>query len=134
MAKRQFMSNPSASRDHRKQSVTGASRSPQKAPPQKEIGKPHTPLQKIDVELLLKPLGEIIENERERLSQAHSILRCLHTAMEDADEDAEDAPYFPDLIDMACKLVWRASHGLNSDHRRPIIDALTKAIRDRAAI
>lgn len=131
MAKRQFMSNPPASRVHRKESEKGAARSAQKAASQKVIGGPNSSLHEIDLERLLQPLEEIIENERERLSQAHSILRCLHTAMEDADEDAEDPPYFPDVIDMACALIWKASGGLGSAHRRPIIDALTKVIRDR---
>lgn len=59
-------------------------------------------------------LEEAIEQERERLQQADSILGCLHSSLELADEDASDPPYYPDLVALARKLVREAVNRLDS--------------------
>lgn len=120
MAKRQFMSNGPSGRDRRKKSARAAAR--------KSVKNPHrpptkcTPATETDFESFESPLEEAIENERERLSQAQAILGCLHMVLEDPDEDGDDAPYYPYLIDMAQKLVREAVNRLDSVYLGPLIN------------
>jgi hypothetical protein len=81
---------------------------------------------KSSLEAVFEPIAAAIENERNRLAQVQSILVCVNTTMENIDEDADDVPYYPTLIAMACKLIREAAHRLDSVHRRPFLDELVK--------
>jgi hypothetical protein len=57
-------------------------------------------------------LLEAIEAERDRLSQADSVLGCLIVAMEHPEE--ADNPYYPDVVRHARTLVKQSLQGLDS--------------------
>jgi hypothetical protein len=57
-------------------------------------------------------LLEAIEAERDRLSQADSVLACLIVAMEHPEE--ADGPYYPDVVRHARALVRQCLQGLDS--------------------
>lgn len=57
-------------------------------------------------------LLEAIEAERDRLSQADSVLGCLIVAMEHPEE--ADSPYYPDVVRHARTLVKQSLQGLDS--------------------
>lgn len=57
-------------------------------------------------------LLEAIEAERDRLSQADSVLGCLIVAMEHPEE--ADSPYYPDVARHARALVKQSLQGLDS--------------------
>lgn len=57
-------------------------------------------------------LLEAIEAERDRLSQADSLLACLIVAMEHPEE--ADSPYYPDVARHARALVRQGLQGLDS--------------------
>jgi len=58
-------------------------------------------------------LHEAIENERGTLAQAVSILRCLAISLE-SDMPGTYGPYYPDVAEIAYKLVAQALDGLDS--------------------
>ena len=58
-------------------------------------------------------LHEAIENERDNLSKAASLLACLAISLEN-DVDPVDEPYFPDIARLARQLVNRSINGLDS--------------------
>jgi len=47
----------------------------------------------------------------------------------DAEEDGDDAPYYPDLINMAHALVRNAVDKLDSVYRRPVVERLKRVIK-----
>jgi hypothetical protein len=59
-------------------------------------------------------LYEAIENERDTLSKAVSILRCLKISLEFDADDRVNRPYYPDIAEIACNLVRQAFNGLDS--------------------
>jgi hypothetical protein len=58
-------------------------------------------------------LYEAIENERGTLAKAESILRCLAISLE-SDMPSATGPYYPDVAEIAYKLVAQALNGLDS--------------------
>jgi hypothetical protein len=59
-------------------------------------------------------LHEAIENERGTLSKAESILRCMAISLEYDDMPSGDGPHYPDVAEIACRLVRQALNGLDS--------------------
>jgi len=60
-----------------------------------------------------KGLHEAIENERDNLSQAESVLGCLAISME-YEADSVSGPYYPDVAQLARELVRKSINGLDS--------------------
>jgi len=60
-------------------------------------------------------LHDAIENERDNLSKADSILGCLVIAME-YQSDSVHAPYYPDVAQIARELVKKSINGLDPLH------------------
>jgi hypothetical protein len=58
-------------------------------------------------------LHEAIENERDNLSKAESVLGCLAISME-YEADPIDRPYYPDVAQLARELVRQSINGLDS--------------------
>lgn len=74
------------------------------------------------------PLQEAIEDERDRLGKADSVLGCLSMALMDAEEGQHrDLPYFADVADVARKLVRKSINKLDSVRIGPLIDRLGDA-------
>jgi len=70
-------------------------------------------------------LLEAIEAERDRLSQADSVLGCLIVAMEHPEE--ADSPYYPDVVRHARALVKQCLQGLDSVAlKQGVLDAQVK--------
>ena len=66
---------------------------------------------------------QAIEHERARLSLADSILGCASMAMADAEEnEADDLPYFPDVVNLARKLIRESVEQLDSVNIGPLIE------------
>jgi hypothetical protein len=61
---------------------------------------------------LPEALHEAIENARDVLAQAQSVLQCLEIALERHSKPQE--PYFPDIARIASDLVKRAFNALDS--------------------
>jgi hypothetical protein len=133
MAKRQFMSKRPSSRVRLKQSNRNATRRRGKSQQTHARSVTKNQLAETAVESLFQPLGENIENGRQTLLHAQTVLACLYTTMEYADEDDDDPPYYPYLVELARKLIREAVGRLDSIHRRPIIEKLKKAVRERIA-
>ena len=57
-------------------------------------------------------LHEAIEDERDNLSKAESVLGCLAISME-YESDAVSGPYYPDVAQLARELVRQAINGLD---------------------
>ena len=80
------------------------------------IGKRHAttkleePVYGVDIP---ETLYEAIENERGTLSKAKSILRCLSISLEYGSPSTPE-PYYPDVAEIAYKLVAQALNGLDS--------------------
>lgn len=72
-------------------------------------------------------LEQAIEVERGRLSNAQSILGCLHAALLSAEEKNLPEPGCADVVAIALKLIREAVHRLDYVHLRPLIDALRRA-------
>jgi hypothetical protein len=53
-----------------------------------------------------------VECERDNLSRAESLLGCLKTAMEYADESDTD-PYYPDVVQIASEMVRKSINALD---------------------
>lgn len=70
-------------------------------------------------------LVEAIETERARLMKAQAILNCTLVAMEC--ESNVDAPYYPDVLQLAQELVNQSIDQLDSLRLRPMIQALERA-------
>lgn len=70
-------------------------------------------------------LIEIIETERSRLMKAQAILNCALVAMEC--EGNANAPYYPDVLQLAQELVNQSIDQLDSLRLRPMIRALERA-------
>lgn len=85
------------------------------------------------LESIFRPLSENIEHGRQTLLHAQTILGSLYITMECADEDDDDPPYYPYLVELARKLVRETIGRLDSVHRRPIIEKLKKVVRKRTA-
>jgi hypothetical protein len=58
-------------------------------------------------------LHEAIEDERDNLSKAESVLGCLAISME-YESDAVNGPYYPDVAQLARELVKQSINGLDS--------------------
>ena len=58
-------------------------------------------------------LHEAIENERDNLSKAESVLGCLAISME-YEADSVSGPYYPDVAQLARELVRKSINGLDS--------------------
>jgi hypothetical protein len=58
-------------------------------------------------------LHEAIEDERDNLSKAESVLGCLAIAME-YESDTVNGPYYPDVAQLARELVRQSINGLDS--------------------
>jgi hypothetical protein len=54
---------------------------------------------------LAPDLERIVEDERDRLMKAHSILSCVTLAMENDDGSHKPGPFYPGLIEMAMELL-----------------------------
>lgn len=52
-----------------------------------------------------EPVEDLIEEERERLMRAHSLLDCILVAMGDDDSMPTQGPHYPSLIEIARDLV-----------------------------
>lgn len=52
-----------------------------------------------------EPVEDLIEEERERLMRAHSVLDCVLMAMGDDDSMPTGGPYYPSLIEIARDLI-----------------------------
>jgi|ERR1700722_5995595 hypothetical protein len=59
-------------------------------------------------------LHEAIENARDTLGKADSVLRCLKISLEFGADDPVKGPYYPDIAEIACNLVRQAFNGLDS--------------------
>jgi hypothetical protein len=77
-------------------------------------------------------LEETIEVERGRLSNAQSILGCLHAALLNAEERNRPEPGCADVVAIALKLVREAVHRLDYVHLQPLIDTLRSAGTDNS--
>lgn len=51
------------------------------------------------------PVEDLIEEERERLMRAHSVLDCVLVAMDDDDSMPTHGPHYPSLIEIARDMV-----------------------------
>lgn len=72
-----------------------------------------------------RALHDAIETERGRLSQAQSMLECLHMAMENADDcGSKSGTYYPDVIEVAMDLVRESVRRLDSLYIRPLVNAV----------
>lgn len=69
-------------------------------------------------------LEQVIEVERGRLSNAQSILGCLHAALLSAEERNQPEPGCADVVAIAVRLIREAVHRLDYIHLRPLIDTL----------
>jgi hypothetical protein len=58
-------------------------------------------------------LHEAIENERDNLSKADSVLGCLVASLED-ETDSANKPYYPDVAQLARDLLKQSINGLDS--------------------
>jgi hypothetical protein len=58
-------------------------------------------------------LHEAIEDERDNLSKAESVLGCLAISME-YEADSVNGPYYPDVAQLARELVRKSINGLDS--------------------
>lgn len=121
MAKRKFMSNGPSGRNRSKKTARRAGGKSYPLPV-KDTSAPESDFESFD-----NPLEEAIENERSRLQQAESILVCAHIALENADEEDDDVPYYPDLVDMARKLVRETVHRLDWVYMEPLVQGSRKA-------
>lgn len=74
-------------------------------------------------------LEQAIEFERGRLSNAQSILGCLHAALLSAEERNQPEPGCADVAAMALRLVREAVHRLDYIHLKPLIETLRDARR-----
>ena len=60
-----------------------------------------------------EPVEDLIEEERERLMRAHSVLDCILMAMGDDDSMPTDGPHYPSQIEIARDLVNEAVRQLD---------------------
>jgi hypothetical protein len=58
-------------------------------------------------------LHEAIEDERDNLSKAESVLGCLAISME-YEASSDSGPYYPDVAQLARELVKKSINGLDS--------------------
>lgn len=75
-------------------------------------------------ELHSTELIEAIEAERCRLMKAQAVLKCALAAMEF--ESNADAPYYPDVLELAQDIVNQSIDQLDSIKLRPLIAALER--------
>jgi hypothetical protein len=97
----------------------------------------------------LNSVLQAIETERDNLARAESVLGCLKVAME-SDEMRADAPYYPDVAEIARQMLkrsinaldpinlpapWRdkvkEEHGLMPSAAAPALDAQLPLLRER---
>jgi hypothetical protein len=71
---------------------------------------------------LFGPAYEAIETERARLMAVDSVLACLEIAMDLEAVTTEPPPYFPDVVQIARKLINRSIRGLDCREIGPLID------------
>ncbi len=69
-------------------------------------------------------LQEAIDTERGRLSQAESMLGCLHAALISAEQENRHQPGSADVLAMALRLIKDAIHRLDAACLEPLIRAL----------
>lgn len=69
-------------------------------------------------------LQEAIDTERGRLSQAESMLGCLHAALISAEQENRHQPGSADVLAMALRLIKDAIHRLDATCLEPLIRAL----------
>lgn len=77
------------------------------------------------------PLLEAIENERNRLMQAESLLDVVLVAMEDS--GGETGPHFPNVIELARDLVKSSIDELDAVKLKPLIRKLREDVPVPAA-
>ena len=65
-----------------------------------------------------------IENERDRLMTAESLLACVLAAMESYDADDPDAPYYPRVLELAQEILNESLGKLDSAKLKPLIRGL----------
>jgi hypothetical protein len=73
-------------------------------------------------------LDEAIEDARATLGKAVSIIRCLTISL-DAETKLYDGPYYPDISEIALKLVRKAFNDLDSVNLRDILRGRTRGRR-----
>jgi hypothetical protein len=71
---------------------------------------------------LLGPAYEAIETERGRLMAADSVLACLEIAMDREAVTTDPPPYFPDVVQIARKLINQSIRRLDCREIGPLID------------
>lgn len=79
-------------------------------------------------------LERTIELERERLSNAQSILGCLHAAMLSAEQGTPPEPGCADVVAAAMRLIREAIHRLDYLHLQPLLDAQRAAPGKRPSV
>ena len=62
-----------------------------------------------------------IENERDRLMTAESLLACVLAAMESYDTDDPDGPYYPSVLELAREILNESLSKLDSAKLKPLI-------------
>lgn len=68
------------------------------------------------------PAYDAIETERSRLMAADSVLTCLEIAMDREAVTVDPAPYFPDVVQIARKLINESIRSLDSREIGPLIN------------
>jgi len=71
-------------------------------------------------------IEQTIENERGRLSRAQSILKCLHSALVQAEERDSGEPAYADAADIALRLIRESVHRLDSVYVKPLIGSAAR--------
>lgn len=80
-----------------KRNDTSKSRSPRNAQATRAKSAPR--------HVIPEPVEDLIEEERERLMRAHSVLDCTLISMNEDDSMPTDGPHYPSLIEIARDLV-----------------------------
>jgi hypothetical protein len=62
-----------------------------------------------------------IENERDRLMTAESLLACVLAAIESYDGDDPDGPYYPRVLELAQEILNESLGKLDSAKLKPLI-------------
>jgi hypothetical protein len=74
----------------------------------------------VDRVLIPSSLDEAIENERDALLRAESIIICMKRSLE-LEEGLVKGPYYPDVIELVRELVRKAFNGLDSVNLRTFV-------------
>ncbi|MGH8227257.1 MAG: hypothetical protein ACREU3_05015 [Steroidobacteraceae bacterium] len=71
---------------------------------------------------LYGPAFDAIEVERDRLMAADSVLACLQVALDPEAVTVRPAPYFPEVVRIARKLIGKSIRRLDAHEIGPLID------------